>query len=283
MKTVLGYDAAYHYQGDLDYEALKAKGGKFIITKAGEGWRDYKAYHYVESARAGGMITGTYWYYRQMIPDANGNQMWCEPKRQAEEYWKATKGEFDLPPALDVEKTGNPHFNSDHIHICLKEIERLFGRKPIIYTGFYIWRDNVGSPAWSVDYDLWLAQYRDTANIEIPPPFTDWKIHQFSDKIEVGGTVIDHNNFNGDLMELLAYAGIGEIHPPEKQYRRVIVNWLSFRSRPAMYEGDRPAIGRGVKVEVLGKEKTDIDWLHVRLSGGDEGYISAHNKYTEGV
>ena len=30
---ILGYDAHEGYQGKLDYDALKAKGGKFIIIK----------------------------------------------------------------------------------------------------------------------------------------------------------------------------------------------------------------------------------------------------------
>lgn len=280
----LGYDAAWHYQGILNYEALKTKGGKFIITKAGEGWLDYQAYHYVESAKKAGMITGTYWYYRQEVP-INGKQVWCEPKKQAQRYWEATKGKFDLPPVLDVENTGNPYFRSNDILTCLQEIEKLFGKKPIIYTGKYIWQTNVGSPAWSTNYDLWLAQYRNTEYISIPKPFIAWKIHQFSDKIRVDGKIIDHNYFNGTEQELKDYANGADIPSiptlPQSKYRKVIVPWLSFRTRPEVYAGDRGAIGKGVIVKIL--EKLPTGWYFIELNSGDRNYISARSDLTEAI
>lgn len=289
---ILGYDAAKHYQGELNYDALKAKGGKFIITKAGEGWLDYKAYDYVESAKEAGMITGTYWYYRQEIP-INGKQVWCEPKKQAQRYWEATKGKFDLPPVLDVEKTGNPYFRSKDVLTCLQEIERLFGRKPIIYTGYYIWRDNVGSPAWSTDYDLWLAQYNPTENIYLPPPFTEWKIHQFSDTTEVDGKVIDHNYFNGELIDLLAYAGMGEIPDPEPSadYVEIVAHkFLRFRPEPVYNPHIKTLIvENGDVLQIAGatiyEKASGITWLPVftpaRYSGDFIGYISASPKYVK--
>ncbi len=276
---ILGYDAAEHYQKELDYDALKAKGGKFIIIKAGEGYLDYKSQDYVKLAKDNGLLTGTYWYYRQRIT-WDGKDTWCDPVRQAQEYWKATKGNQDFPPALDIENTGNPYFRSDDILTCLQQVEKLFGRKPIIYTGYYIWQSDVGSPLWSDYYDLWLAQYRDTQYIKLPKPFTSWKIHQFSSSIKVSGTTIDHNYFNGDMEELLDYVNAPPLEIPE--YVRVSdsVEWLSFRSRPERYKGNRPAIASGVPAKVLGKEETDINWYHVELSGGDKGYISAEPGYT---
>ena len=299
-EMVLGYDAAKHYQGELDYVALKAKGGKYIITKAGEGWLDYNAYDYVVSAKAAGMITGTYWYYRQVV-SINGKDVWCEPKRQAQEYWDATKGKFDLPPALDIENAGNPYFRQEDVLTCLREIERLFGRKPIIYTGKYIWENNVRSPSWSTGYSLWLAQYRDTSLISLPKPFEVWAIHQFSDSIKVGGTTIDHDYFNGNEAELEAFASGAEA-PTTEPSNKVIVTcgWLRIRPEAKYIEGIKTFVAeKGQILQKAGEviiEKTNsyiINWLpvfspveYLNTSGqpcNGIGYVSYNSKYVSDI
>ena len=297
---VLGYDAAKHYQGELDYAALKAKGGKYIITKAGEGWLDYNAYDYVVSAKTAGMITGTYWYYRQVV-QINGKDVWCEPKRQAQEYWNATKGKFDLPPALDIENAGNPYFRQEDVLTCLREIERLFGRKPMIYTGKYIWENNLRSPAWSTGYSLWLAQYRDTSLISLPKPFEVWVIHQFDDKIKISGKYIDHNHFNGNEAELEAFASGAEA-PTSEPSNKVIVTcgWLRIRPEHKYVEGIKTLVAeKGQILQKAGEvvvEKTNsytIYWLPVFIPVGylntsgqpcnGIGYVSYDSKYVSDV
>jgi len=282
---ILGFDAHEGYQGKLDYNALKAKGGKFIIIKAGEGIKDYFSQDYVKLAKDNGLLTGTYWYYRQTII-WGGKETWCEPKKQALEYWKATQGNQDFPPALDIEKYNNPYLNPDHILICLEEIERLFGRKPIIYTGFYVWQDNVGSPDWSDKYDLWLAQYREAQYIKLPKPFTKWLIQQFSDQIKVGGVTIDHNYFNGTEQDLLNYIS-GETtipEPPEPStHVEILVDQLWGRSE-AVYESRTHSVitRKGEIYEKAGEPKYEegsgITWQPIRIPERI-CYVSADEKY----
>ena len=282
---ILGFDAHEGYQGKLDYNALKAKGGKFIIIKAGEGIKDYFSQDYVKLAKDNGLLTGTYWYYRQTII-WGGKETWCEPKKQALEYWKATQGNQDFPPALDIEKYNNPYLNPDHILICLEEIERLFGRKPIIYTGFYVWQDNVGSPDWSDKYDLWLAQYREAQYIKLPKPFTKWLIQQFSDQIKVGGVTIDHNYFNGTEQDLLNYIS-GETtipEPPEPStHVEILVDQLWGRSE-AVYESRTHSVitRKGEIYEKAGEPKYEegsgITWQPIRIPKRI-CYVSADEKY----
>lgn len=298
MEKTLGYDAAYHYQGKLDYDALKAKGGKFIITKAGEGWLDYNAYHYVQSAKDAGMITGTYWYYRQTIT-YGGKETWCEPKKQAQIYYSATDGNFDLPPVLDIEWAGNSYFRANDILTCLKEIERLFGRKPIIYTGKYIWEDGVKSPSWSTNYDLWIAQYRNESDLELPAPFEKWKIWQFSEATMVNGKVIDHNWFNGAEQQLSDYADGATVNPtPEPTNKvQVVCDWLRLRPTPK-YEQGKTLVGeKGQVFEKAGEPvyelATEITWLPVFVplpyldNNGNPSstimYLSYNPKYVSNV
>jgi len=282
---ILGYDAHEGYQGKLDYDALKAKGGKFIIIKAGEGYLDYSSQDYVKLAKDNGLLTGTYWYYRQVIP-VNGVETWCNPTKQAQRYWDATKGNQDLPPALDIENTGNPYFRSNDILTCLQEIERLFGRKPLIYTGYYIWQSNVGSPLWSTNYDLWLAQYRDAQYIQLPKPFTNWKIHQFSESIKVSGTTIDHDYFNGTEQDLLNYTN-GETtipEPPEPStHVEILVDQLWGRSEPIYISRTHSVITRkGEVYEKAGEPKYEkeskITWQPIRIPERIV-YVSADKKF----
>jgi len=295
-EMVLGYDAHEGYQGELDYNALKAKGGKFIIIKAGEGWYDYSSQDYVKLAKDNGLLTGTYWYYRQTIPSSSGGTIWCEPKRQALEYWKATQGNQDFPPALDIEKYNNPYLNPDHILICLEEIERLFGRKPIIYTGKYVWQDNVGSPSWSNNYDLWIAQYRATELLSLPKPFTKWKIHQFSDQIKVSGTTIDHNYFNGSEQDLLDYIG-GDATLPElpelpevpepSTHVEILVDQLWGRSAPIYESRTHSVITRkGEIYEKAGNPEIEkasgITWQPIRIPERIV-FVSASKEYIKEV
>jgi len=286
---ILGFDAHEGYQGKLDYNALKAKGGKFIIIKAGEGIKDYFSQDYVKLAKDNGLLTGTYWYYRQTII-WGGKETWCEPKKQALEYWKATQGNQDFPPALDIEKYNNPYLNPDHILICLEEIERLFGRKPIIYTGFYVWQDNVGSPDWSDKYDLWLAQYREAQYIKLPKPFTKWLIQQFSDQIKVGGVTIDHNYFNGTEQDLLNYIS-GETtipEPPEPStHVEILVDQLWGRSE-AVYESRTHSVitRKGEIYEKAGKPEPEkasgIIWQPIRIPERIV-YVASGKKYIKEV
>ena len=292
---ILGYDAHEVYQGKLNYDALKEKGGKFIIIKAGEGWKDYESQDYVKLAKDNGLLTGSYWYYRQEII-WDGRKILCEPKRQAQIYFEATKGNQDLPPALDIEKTGNPYFRPDDILTCLQEIERLFGRIPMIYSNKYILQDDLHSPVWGSEYPLWLAQYRKTSLIELPKPFTSWAIHQFSDKIKVDGTTIDHNFFNGDMIDLLAFCEMGEIpEPPEQEgYVEIVASaFLRFRPLPEYNKNIKTLIvERGEVLQIAGTTIYEppvaglhdgITWLPVYIPSkyGTDciGYISADKKY----
>src|SRR5207245_6673392 len=82
------------------------------------------------------------------------------------------------------------------------------GIDPIIYTGKYFWRDQVGAPASFANNPLWIAQYT-TLCPDLPSPWGTWALWQYKDTGAVSGITgdVDMDKFNGSLDELNALAG----------------------------------------------------------------------------
>jgi hypothetical protein len=63
----------------------------------------------------------------------------------------------------------------------LGEVERLTGRPPIIYTGYYFWRDSVGAPTDFGRYPLWIANWTSAAAPSpIPAGWPTWTFWQWT-------------------------------------------------------------------------------------------------------
>lgn len=184
-----------HWSGKLNYVTLLACGyGKckqipaFNYIKASEG-RLYKdnmySYHLVESHRVG-LLTGAYHYYREVFDPVAQGRLFASIYND--------NGGTDLPPCVDVEVINNPYLSPAKVLECILTIQDYTGRKPIIYTGYYVWRDKMWGAAWGREYLLWMADY--TPPINIPLPWVGWTLYQFSDSKG------DENWFNGTLADL---------------------------------------------------------------------------------
>lgn len=273
-------------QGRINWDIAKANGIRFAFIRNTFGLYegDYDVQwerNWVEAKRVG-IPRGAYQYilsYQSIT-------------KQARLFVERMNGDFgELPPVCDVEywRRSDGKYESSPTLAQVKQwcetVEMLTGRTPIIYTGGY-WKGfaTAKDAGWALRYDHWLAQYI-AAGKETPcPPWTKWTFWQYSETGK-GALIgvksnIDMDWFNGNEEEFSEYLKNFETGiPPEPQPEQVkVVNcqWLSFRSRPEVYAGDRPAIGAGVICTVL--ERAD-GWLHVELSGGDTGYIS--EQYTK--
>jgi|GEM_PF-7066024 len=283
-----------NWQGYLSkyWQLFKDKGCKAIIIKATEGLAYYN--YWKETApivKEQGFLLGSYHYYRQHIQNAEGQWVTCNQKKQAENYynWIVKCGvKPDLPPALDVEPGNNPYgISSDGVESCLNYIEQLFGRTPMIYSNPSTLK-SIAKDSWK-KYPLWLAHYVDEKNIIIPKPWDKWTIWQFSDKItytppnSTAKKPIDHNWFNGSVEDLYRFCELGEqeVEKYIKTKPDMPADFLRFRNRPLLYSGDTLAVGRNVKMKVVGgKVKTDIEYWEVELDGY-RGFVSANKDYTE--
>ncbi|NAW50517.1 glycoside hydrolase family 25 protein [Elizabethkingia argentiflava] len=190
-----------HYQRkkDINWHKLTMANGainiQFILLRAsmGENAKDHYFQEYWKSAKRSALIRGAYHFYR---PREN-------PVQQANNFLETVKLESgDLLPVLDVEKIPSPkklkEFKND-LKVWLKIVEETYGKKPIIYTYYYFYRDYLQDDF--KDYPLWLANYND---VDTPAVETLWDFWQFTEKGIINGvnTHVDVNIFNGNLSEL---------------------------------------------------------------------------------
>ncbi len=128
-------------------------------------------------------------------------------------------GGQDLPGVLDLEESGGlPKADlAQWARIWLSEVERLTGRSPIVYTGYYFWRDAVGNPTDIGErYRLWLPSYptnpdSTTFTPLVPAGWSTWTFWQYTSSGSVPGIVgpVDVNRFCCSATNLGDLAGGG--------------------------------------------------------------------------
>jgi lysozyme len=203
-QTLFGIDVSY-YQGDINWPEVKAAGVQYAIMRVSHSliFEDPKFEEYWAAAEAQGIPRGAYQYFE---PDE-------DPIAQADLLLDklAAHGQGELPPVIDVESDGGlpPATVASKVGQWIDHVENALGVKPIIYTGFYFWRDNVGGSTAFSQYPLWHAQYSDVACPTIADAWEDWAFWQTSGSGSVSGISanVDLNQFNGSLEDLLQLAG----------------------------------------------------------------------------
>ncbi|MBE7072263.1 MAG: hypothetical protein E7383_05895 [Ruminococcaceae bacterium] len=147
------------YQGDIDFEAVKAAGCDFVMLRAmiynnGELGVDRKFEEYYADAKAAGLLIGVYYY----STDSTIEML----HEHCDELLAVLNGkELDLPVAFDWESWA--HFQKYQMSII--DINNLFyefagimeenGYSTILYSSKY-YLEIIWEPA---GYDVWLAHY----------------------------------------------------------------------------------------------------------------------------
>jgi lysozyme len=208
--SIEGIDVA-EFSGKIDWEKVKTQGIHFAYARANYGtykkdsWFD----SYWPAIKEAGILRGAYFFFR---PSED-----IEP--QIELFAQALEIEpGDLPPVVDIEPDYYNHGQNDHwnnftlaqrldfVARVLTGVETATGYKPMIYTGPYFWKDNLGNTSHFTNYDLWIAHY-DTDNPIIPGGWQLYTIHQYKGDqrgfVGIEGDV-DRNRFNGTLDRLQA-------------------------------------------------------------------------------
>ncbi|HWO18892.1 MAG TPA: GH25 family lysozyme [Kofleriaceae bacterium] len=199
--TVAGIDVSFH-QGDIDWPAVRAGGVEFAFIRAADGVdrADPEFARNWGAAGAQGLLRGAYQFFRPAQ----------DPIAQADLMLGMLAGSSgELPPALAVEATGEltPPEIEAAVRAWLDRVRPALGREPILYTGFYFWRDEVGAPDLTSS-PLWHAQYTSAACPRIAPPWRDWAFWQHSNTGRVAGIAVDVDLdiWNGTREELASFA-----------------------------------------------------------------------------
>ena len=195
MADILGHDFS-HWQKNINMEKVAANGGKFVMAKAGEVYqgREYRDAYYVQNitnAKAAGLITGAYFFFRPSSP-------LTAQRRIFKEMWDLAPA--DLPPIIDIESADgkSASYIKNAFEHFYNDILETWNRKPIVYS-----RDNCVIPWGLLDFVTdplyyWKALYR--AKFEgVPAMF--W---QFSETYRIPGIPqnVDANYFRGTLEQL---------------------------------------------------------------------------------
>lgn len=197
---IFGFDIS-HYQEikDIKWDSLSIGNRsiplKFVILRATMGTKskDNNFDTFWELSKKHNLIRGAYHFYRADE----------DPVRQANNFLESVKLESgDLTPVLDIEKIPIRTSKKDlikNLKIWLKIVEEKYGEKPILYTYYHYYKDNLEGEF--DDYPLWLANYNDVPQ---PTPNNDWKMWQFTENGIVYGinSKVDLNIFNGNLWSL---------------------------------------------------------------------------------
>lgn len=190
------------FQGEIDWQAVKASGVVFAFARAleGETIQDSTFAANWQGMKEAGVIRGAYDFY--IANDADSDQV---------EVFSSlvTLEPGDLVPMVDIEAASLGGLEADgdlveDFHEYLDLMEKHYGVKPIIYTDPDFWNEHMDDSFGA--YPLWIAAY----GVDVPPVpagWADWIIWQHSESGSVAGIDedVDLDVFNGGLEELARY------------------------------------------------------------------------------
>jgi GH25 family lysozyme M1 (1,4-beta-N-acetylmuramidase) len=213
-----GVDVASHQHPNgapIDWAAVRASGQEFAFIKATEG-RAYTNPYFASdwrAAGANGLYRGAYHFARPALPLATA----VDQARYFVSRTGTMNGAADLPGVLDLETTGGLGRTdlANWARAWLAEVERLTGKAPMIYTGYYFWRDSLGDPGdIGARYRLWLPSYpldpnSTTFRPSVPAGWETWTFWQYRSDGTVPGISggVDVNRFCCDPGSLSALGG----------------------------------------------------------------------------
>ena len=196
--NIRGIDIS-HYQGEIDWEVLRNASlnndpVRFVFIKSTEGMTlmdEHFNYNFYQ-AKKNDFIRGTYHFF---VPD-------IDPVKQAQFYLHQVHLEpGDLPPVLDVEHIGKSSTKElqRNVKKWLDIVEKRYGVKPILYTGFKFREKYLSDPLFD-QYPFWIAHYH-VPELQYKG---EWKFWQHTDCGQLDGIKgdVDCNIFNGSLQEL---------------------------------------------------------------------------------
>lgn len=189
------------FQGEIDWQAVRASGVVFAFARALEGETIHDATFAANwrGMKEAGVVRGAYDFYI-----ANDS-----PEVQAKIFSSLVALEpGDLVPMVDIEEASlggsEPPDLVEDFHRYLELVEQAFGARPIVYTNPSFWNENMDDSFG--EYPLWVADY-EVESPTLPDGWQDWVIWQHGDSGSVPGIDgdVDLNVFTGTMEDLARY------------------------------------------------------------------------------
>ncbi len=190
--SVRGLDVSHH-QGAIDWRTVRNENVDFVFIKATEGvdWIDPRFDENWSGAEAAGIALGAYHFFR-----------FCKPGEEQAAHFLATvpPESNTLPPAVDVEYTGNcGRRNSTEairgeLETFIEIVSETYGRTALIYADSDAYRRIIAGHF--VDVPLWIPTLGDQPDLN---DGRDWTFWQHTDRGEIAGITghVDLNVFAG--------------------------------------------------------------------------------------
>ena len=148
------------YQGEIDFEKVKASGYDFVIIRVGtsQGGKDRNFDKYYNDALSAGLDIGCYYYTYSTTAE--------EAKAEALDVLSYIEGKsFTYPVFFDFEHGEHQAYhrteeNTAMINTFCKYIKR-GGYYPGVYTSSSIYKSYINIPEVENKWDFWVASYRD--------------------------------------------------------------------------------------------------------------------------
>ncbi len=192
-----GMDAS-HFQGSIDWQAVRQAGTVFAFVKATEGLTvvDPQFKTNWNGLEVAGLLRGAYHFY-EPADDATA---------QANFFLDTVNlAAGDLAPVIDLEVTRGVAAATilAGLKTWLEVVEQAVGARPILYTAPDFWNSLGADPGAFSSYPLWVAEYGVTAPT-LPigwPGWTFWQYTQSGTLAGVSGSV-DQDWFQGTSADL---------------------------------------------------------------------------------
>jgi lysozyme len=190
-----------HYQGTVNWSAVRSAGITFAFAKATEGtsFTDGFINQNIAGMKRAGIVPGAYHFAHP------GSDATTQANRFTNVVRTANGGNFSglLQLVLDLEVTDgrSPAQVWSWTQTFVARVRAVTGRPCIIYTGFYFWRDRVGDPNNNLNCPLWLAAYVAESQTGALTPRAwsgvGWAFWQYTDRGSVPGVTgnVDRDYF----------------------------------------------------------------------------------------
>jgi lysozyme len=202
------------FQGDIDWRKVADSGVQFAWIKATEGGdrADARFQANWTGAKEAGIPRGAYHFV-----------YWCRPPMEEMAFFEqnAPVEPDALPPVLDVEAT--PTSPTCHRHltqqgaiadmqVMLNEMERHYGKRPIIYTTLDFYEAILSDGAFS-DYPIWVRSTKYHPAVKYGS--RAWRLWQYqSDALVPGiGGKVDRDAFYGTKEQWEAFLRNPNVQP----------------------------------------------------------------------